>query len=568
MSQDRRLRETAVKLSSRLRHRGPDWSGSWLSKDGRACLCHERLSIVDVTSMGTQPLTSQDDKIALTVNGEIYNHRYLRREYCQGYEFKSESDCEVIIPLYQKFGADCVKYLDGMFAWVLHDEAKDVTIAARDHIGICPLYKGTHIDGSIWFASEAKAVQNCAVIEMFPAGSTFYKEGSQPVEMLKWYQPDWVVSNVVPKNEVDLTKIRTLFEQAVVKRLMADVPFGVLLSGGLDSSLVAAVAQRHISRMTHKDAKGGMGEGQVWYTKLHSFCVGLKGGNDLLAARKVAKAIGTVHHEINFTVQDGLDAIEDVIHKFETYDVTTIRAGTPMYLLSRVIKSTGTKMVLSGEGSDEMFGGYLYFHNAPSTDALHHECVTRLKELPFFDCLRANKATQSWGLEARVPFLDRDLLNYVMDIDPVHKMPIKGKRMEKYILRKAFDTPDDPYLPQEVLWRQKEQFSDGVGYSWVDSLKEKCEAAISDDVFKRAKEMFPHNTPLDKEAFYYRQAFERIFAHKSVQFCVLRWTPKWSATKDPSGRAIGIHEKHDTKVAKGGGDAVDKEHAAQASSKL
>ena len=518
------VRQRCIFNSRLLRHRGPDWSGVWTSPDGHTALGHERLSIVDPES-GEQPISSADGTIALCVNGEIYNHQKWRAHY-KDYDFQTGSDCEVIIPLYLEHGARCVEFLDGMFAFVLYDSAKNVVVAARDPMGICPMYMGKHADGSTWFASEAKALQtDCATIEVFQPGMVF-SEGA----MKRYYEPLWWKGEV-PSNKADLVAIRRLLEGAVEKRLMADVPFGVLLSGGLDSSLVASIASRYIKKNQDRFAFGN----------LHSFCIGLPGAPDTIAAKQVAEAIGTKHHTLSFTVQDGLDALRDVIYKLETFDVTTIRASTPMYFLARKIKALGVKMVLSGEGADELFGGYLYFHNAPSSDDFHKECCERVKRLHYFDNLRANKSTMAWGLEARVPFLDQDFVGHVMQIDPKDKQPNRAEgKIEKAILRQAFTTTGDeePYLPEEVLWRQKEQFSDGVGYSWIDGIRDHATLQVTDEMFSKASEVFPVNTPTTKEAYYYRQVFDELFHHASMPHTVETWVPKWSGTTDPSGRAI------------------------------
>eukprot|EP01059_Diplonema_ambulator_P011940 TRINITY_DN2199_c0_g1_i1.p1 TRINITY_DN2199_c0_g1~~TRINITY_DN2199_c0_g1_i1.p1 ORF type:complete len:549 (+),score=121.52 TRINITY_DN2199_c0_g1_i1:74-1720(+) len=516
------VRQRCLFNSRLLRHRGPDWSGVWISPDGKTALGHERLAIVDPES-GEQPLLSADGRIALCVNGEIYNHMKWREHY-KSYQFQTGSDCEVIIPLYLEHGERCVEFLDGMFAFVLYDTAKQNVLAARDPLGVCPMYIGKHADGSTWFASEAKALQNdCATIEVFLPGTSYSLTGSK-----RWYEPAWFDEHI-PTEHANLTTIRTLFEKAVEKRLMADVPFGVLLSGGLDSSLVASIAARCIKKNKDKYA----------FPQLHSFCIGLPGSPDIIAAQKVAEAIGTRHHSLTFTVQDGLDALRDVIYKLETFDVTTIRASTPMYFLARKIKALGVKMVLSGEGSDELFGGYLYFHNAPNSVEFHKECCRRVKGLHLFDNLRANKSTMAWGLEVRVPFLDKEFVAHAMSIDPKDKQPChKTGKIEKAILRQAFDTPENPYLPKEVLWRQKEQFSDGVGYSWIDGVRDFATQQVTDEMFSRASETFPFNTPGTKEAYYYRQIFDELFHHASMPHTVETWVPKWSQTTDPSGRAI------------------------------
>eukprot|EP01018_Ginkgo_biloba_P001707 Gb_40748 [translate_table: standard] len=537
-SQTKRAR--VLELSRRLRHRGPDWSG--IHNHGNSFLAHQRLAIMDPTS-GDQPLYNEDKTIAVTVNGEIYNHEELRKKL-PSHSFRTGSDCEVIAHLYEDFGEDFVNMLDGMFSFVLLDTRDNSFIAARDAIGITPLYMGWGLDGSIWFASEMKALKDdCERFESFPPGHLYSsKEGG----FRRWYNPPWYSENI-PSTPYDPLVLRQAFERAVVKRLMTDVPFGVLLSGGLDSSLVAAVAVRHLE---------GTKVARQWGSKLHTFCVGLQGSPDLKAAKEVADYLGTVHHEFHFTVQEGIDAIEEVIYHIETYDVTTIRASTPMFLMSRKIKSLGVKMVLSGEGSDEIFGGYLYFHKAPNKEELHHETCRKIKSLHLYDCLRANKSTSAWGLEARVPFLDKEFLNVAMEIDPEWKMvrPDLG-RIEKWILRKAFDEEEKPYLPKHILYRQKEQFSDGVGYSWIDGLKAHAADHVTDSMMANSKYIYPHNTPASKEAYYYRMIFERFFPQNAARLTVpggpsvacstakaLEWDAAWSKNPDPSGRAaLGVH---------------------------
>jgi asparagine synthase (glutamine-hydrolysing) len=525
-------------------------------------LCHERLSIVGVES-GAQPLTNADESIILAVNGEIYNHRQIRKHLKEPYHFKTASDCEVIIPLYLEHGLDAPKYLDGMFSFVLYDKKLDRIIAARDPIGVVTLYQGlaSGEKSSVYFASELKCLHPvCDKIEAFPPGHIY---DSLTGERTRYFQPTWWDEKRTPSTPLDLKALRETFETAVRKRLMAEVPFGVLLSGGLDSSLVASIAQRETKRLQklQQEASGfeeesaeamDRGEGLVgidddnklsttmFFPQLNSFSIGLPGSPDNEAALKVAKFLGTKHHVMTFTIQEGLDALSDVIYHLETYDVTTIRASTPMYLLSRKIKAMGIKMVLSGEGSDEIFGGYLYFHNAPDKAAFHEECVKRVKNLHLADCLRANKSTSAWGLEARVPFLDKQFLELAMNIDPQEKMITKD-RIEKYILRKAFDTPEDPYLPDEILWRQKEQFSDGVGYGWIDALKDTAEKMVTDEQMKNPKPEWGSDIPDTKEAYWYRCMFDEHFP-PSCASTVMRWTPKWSKQTDPSGRAIAVHQ--------------------------
>uniref|UniRef100_A0A8R7UFE3 Asparagine synthetase [glutamine-hydrolyzing] n=1 Tax=Triticum urartu TaxID=4572 RepID=A0A8R7UFE3_TRIUA len=460
-TQGKRVR--VLELSRRLKHRGPDWSG--MHQVGDCYLSHQRLAIIDPAS-GDQPLYNEDKSIVVTVNGEIYNHEQLRAQL-SSHTFRTGSDCEVIAHLYEEHGENFIDMLDGVFSFVLLDTRDNSFIAARDAIGVTPLYIGWGIDGSVWISSEMKGLNDdCEHFEIFPPGHLY---SSKQGGFKRWYNPPWF-SEVIPSVPYDPLALRKAFEKAVIKRLMTDVPFGVLLSGGLDSSLVAAVTVRHLA---------GTKAAKRWGTKLHSFCVGLEGSPDLKAAKEVANYLGTMHHEFTFTVQDGIDAIEDVIYHTETYDVTTIRASTPMFLMSRKIKSLGVKMVISGEGSDEIFGGYLYFHKAPNKEELHHETCQKIKALHQYDCLRANKATSAWGLEARVPFLDKEFINEAMSIDPEWKMirPDLG-RIEKWVLRKAFDDEEQPFLPKHILYRQKEQFSDGVGYSWIDGLKAHAESNV------------------------------------------------------------------------------------------
>ncbi|KAH9701778.1 Asparagine synthetase (glutamine-hydrolyzing) 1 [Citrus sinensis] len=493
-SQAKRVR--VLELSRRLKHRGPDWSG--LYQHGDFYLAHQRLAIIDPAS-GDQPLYNEDKKIVVTVNGEIYNHEALR-ERLTNHKFRTGSDCDVIAHLYEEYGENFVDMLDGMFSFVLLDTRDNSFIVARDAIGITSLYIGWGLDGSIWISSELKGLNDdCEHFEAFPPGHLY---SSKSGGLKRWYNPTWY-SEAIPSTPYDPLVLRQAFENAVIKRLMTDVPFGVLLSGGLDSSLVASITARHLA---------GTKAARQWGTQLHSFCVGLEGSPDLKYAKEVADYLGTVHHEFHFTVQDGIDAIEEVIYHVETYDVTTIRASTPMFLMSRKIKSLGVKMVISGEGSDEIFGGYLYFHKAPNKEEFHRETCHKIKALHQYDCLRANKATSAWGVEARVPFLDKDFINVAMAIDPEWKMinPQEG-RLEKWILRKAFDDEERPYLPKHVLYRQKEQFSDGVGYSWIDGLKAHAEQHVTDKMMQNAQYIFPHNTPLTKEAYYYRMIFERFF---------------------------------------------------------
>lgn len=540
--EEQALRPEVLKMSKKLRHRGPDWSGIYCGEN--AILAHERLSIVDPES-GGQPLKTADGKVILAVNGEIYNHRDIRARYEGKYDFLTGSDCEVILALYRDKGPDFLEELNGIFAFALYDEEHDFNMVARDPIGVIPLYMGTDAHGRKYFASELKALEGvCDVIEPFLPGHVY---DSRTGEMTRWYTRDWESYDAVKDNATSISELREALEASVRRQLMSDVPYGVLLSGGLDSSIISAVAAKYAPNRIESDGKTG-----AWWPRLHSFAVGLKGAPDLAAARKVAEHIGTVHHEINYTVQEGLDAIRDVIYFTETYDVTTIRASTPMYLLARVIKSMGIKMVLSGEGADEIFGGYLYFHKAPDARAFHEETVRKLSKLHLYDCLRANKALSAWGVEGRVPFLDKEFLDVAMRLNPKDKMA-GPKRMEKWVLRKAFED----LLPAEVAWRQKEQFSDGVGYSWIDSLKELTASQVTDDMMRNAARRFPVNTPMNKEEYYYRTIFEEHFPSATAAACVpsvpsvacstaeaLAWDASFKNLNDPSGRAVkSVHEK-------------------------
>lgn len=536
------LRKKALEMSKKIRHRGPDWSGIYCGKS--AILCHERLSIVDPQS-GKQPLFAPDHKQALAVNGEIYNHREIRARYAGKYEFQTGSDCEVVLALYRDKGINFLEDLNGIFAFALYDEERDDFLIARDPIGVIPLYIGHDKDGTVYCASELKALEGfCDTYEPFLPGH--YYLGSEG-KMTKWYHRDWEDYENVKDNGSSVQDVHDALEAAVKRQLMSDVPYGVLLSGGLDSSVISAVAKKYAARRVET------GDQQAaWWPQLHSFAVGLKGAPDLEKARKVADYIGTVHHEINYTIQEGLDAVRDVIYFIETYDVTTVRASTPMYLLARVIKSMGIKMVLSGEGADEVFGGYLYFHKAPSAQAFHEETVRKLSKLHLYDCLRANKSLSAWGVEGRVPFLDKEFLDVAMRLNPESKM-CPGKTMEKKIVREAFAN----MLPEEVAWRQKEQFSDGVGYSWIDTLKAVTAEAVTDEMMAHAAERFPINTPMNKEEYYYRSIFEEYFPSESAARCVpsvpsvacstaeaLAWDASFQNLNDPSGRAVaGVHEE-------------------------
>jgi asparagine synthase (glutamine-hydrolysing) len=536
------LRPQVLKLSKKIRHRGPDWSGIYSNE--RAILAHERLSIVDPES-GKQPLFSKDGKLVLAVNGEIYNHQEIRKQFEGKYEFLTKSDCEVILALYREKGKDFLEDLNGIFAFALYDIENDVFLIGRDHIGIIPLYQGWDENGTYYVASELKGLEgHCSKIEEFLPGQYYYSPDGQPT---KWYSRDWMEYDAVKDNETSIEVLRQALEDAVERQLMADVPYGVLLSGGLDSSIISAVAKKF---STMRIESGNREE--AWWPQLHSFAVGLIGSPDLAAARKVADHIGTIHHEIHFTVQEGLDAIRDVIYHIETYDVTTVRASTPMYLLSRVIKSMGVKMVLSGEGADEVFGGYLYFHKAPNAEEFHKETVRKLSKLHQYDCLRANKSLAAWGVEGRVPFLDKEFMDIAMRLNPKDKMAGNGK-MEKWVLRKAFED----YLPESVTWRQKEQFSDGVGYNWIDTLRELTSSQVSDEQMAHVNETYPINPPMTKEEYYYRTIFADHFPSDSAALCVpsvpsvacstpiaLEWDEAFKKMVDPSGRAVaGVHEQ-------------------------
>ena len=535
------LRQQALQMSKRIRHRGPDWSGIYQGRT--AILAHERLSIVDPAS-GGQPLKSPDGRLILTVNGEIYNHRELREELKNDYAFQTGSDCEVILALYQKYGKDFIEKLNGIFAFALYDEAEDTYLIARDPIGVIPLYIGHDDEGHLLVSSELKGLEGFASeYRQFPPGYYFF---SRDKDYTRWYERDWMDYDNVKDNPASVQALHDALEAAVRRQLMSDVPYGVLLSGGLDSSITSAIAKKYAAKRVETGGKA-----DAWWPQLHSFAVGLKGAPDLAAAKKVADYIGTVHHEINYTIEEGLDAIRDVIYYIETYDVTTVRASTPMYLLARVIKSMGIKMVLSGEGADEVFGGYLYFHKAPDARAFHEETVRKLGKLYMYDCLRANKSLAAWGVEGRVPFLDKEFLDTAMRLNPEAKM-CPGKTIEKRILREAFAD----MLPQEIAWRQKEQFSDGVGYSWIDTLKRITSEAVSDEEMANAAKRFPINPPQNKEEYYYRSIFEEHFPSESAARSVpsvpsvacstaeaLAWDKAFQNMNDPSGRAVkGIHE--------------------------
>ncbi len=572
------LRNQVLEMSKKIRHRGPDWSGVYTGNN--AILSHERLSIVDPLS-GKQPLVSDDGKIILAANGEIYNHKTLRTEFNGKYNFLTGSDCEVIIPLYKQYResgnfAEMIEKLSGIFAFALYDSEKDVYLISRDEIGVIPLYQGWDKSGRYYVASELKALEGeCQTIEEFPNGSYLYSGDSSentPSKPVRWYKRDWESFDNVknnPKatdekgeiiNPSVIEKVRNGLESAVKAQLMSDVPYGVLLSGGLDSSIIAAITQKFSKKRIESNSTES-----AWWPQLHSFAVGLEGSPDLIAAQKAADYIGTVHHEVHFTIQEALDALPDVIYHIETYDITTVRASTPMYLLARVIKSMGIKMVLSGEGSDELFGGYLYFHKAPNAQEFHEELVRKMSKLHLYDCLRANKSLMAWGVEGRVPFLDKDFIDIAMNLNPSDKMNIKlpdpstlrqssgttKQRMEKWVLRKAFED----LLPENICWRQKEQFSDGVGYNWIDTLKKMTEEKVSDAEFARREMRFPVNTPKTKEEYYYREIYSRLFPSDSAAKVVpheagvacstakaLEWDAAWGKMDEPSGRAIaGVH---------------------------
>ena len=536
------LRTKALGMSKKIRHRGPDWSGIHCS--GSAILAHERLSIVDPES-GGQPLFSPDGKQVLAVNGEIYNHKEIRERYKGRYDFQTGSDCEVILALYRDKGVNFLEDLNGIFAFALYDEEQDAFLIARDHIGVIPLYIGYNADGKVFVASELKALEGeCERYEPFLPGHYYW---SKDPGMKRWYKRDWMEYDNVKDNTASSDAIRKSLCAAVKRQMMSDVPYGVLLSGGLDSSVISAITESYAERRIETDSRS-----RAWWPRLHSFAVGLKGAPDLAKARLVADHIGTVHHEINYTIQEGLDALRDVIYFIETYDITTVRASVPMYLLARVIKSMGIKMVLSGEGADEIFGGYLYFHKAPTAQAFHEETVRKLSKLYMYDCLRANKSLSAWGVEGRVPFLDKEFLDVAMRTNPEAKM-CPGKTIEKRIVREAFAD----LLPDAVAWRQKEQFSDGVGYSWIDTLKQVTSDLVSDEQMAHAAERFPINPPRNKEEYYYRSIFAEHFPSDSAARSVpsvpsvacstaeaLAWDEAFKNMNDPSGRAVaGVHEE-------------------------
>ncbi|HWR94201.1 MAG TPA: asparagine synthase B [Flavobacterium sp.] len=536
------LRPKILEMSKLIRHRGPDWSG--IFNNEKAIMSHERLAIVDPSS-GKQPLFSENRNLILAANGEIYNHRELRKQFDGKYNFQTKSDCEVILALYKEKGSDFIDEMNGIFGFALYDVENDEYLIARDHMGIIPLYIGWDQYGTFYVASELKALEGfCSKIQLFPPGHFM---SSKDGEFVKWYKRDWSEYDAVKDNKTSISALKESLEAAVHRQLMSDVPYGVLLSGGLDSSITSALAKKYAKKRIESDDTE-----EAWYPQLHSFSVGLEGSPDLAAAQIVAKHIGTIHHEIKFTIQEGLDAIRDVIYNLETYDVTTVRASTPMWLMARVIKSMGIKMVLSGEGADELFGGYLYFHKAPNAKEFHEENVRKLNKLHMYDCLRANKSLAAWGIEGRVPFLDKEFMDVAMRINPNDKMITKEHPIEKWVVRKAFED----ILPESVAWRQKEQFSDGVGYGWIDKLKEVVSTEISDGQLKNAKFRFPIQTPTSKEEYYYRSIFSEHFPSDAAALCVpqeasvacstkiaLEWDEAFKNMNDPSGRAVSnVHD--------------------------
>ncbi len=532
-------RKIALGMASKIRHRGPDWSGIY--SDEYCVLAHERLSIVDVDS-GAQPLYDTKTGRVMIVNGEIYDHKKLRKILQKEHDWQTKSDCEVLLYLYDEFGPQFLDLVDGIFSFAIYDPTTKEYFIARDHMGIVPLYIGKDHQGTTYIASEMKAIEShCETLQEFPPGHYFHSEHK---EFTKWYKPEW--AETLPTKPVSQQDLKKALETSVRKQLMCDVPYGVLISGGLDSSLIAAITAKFAKKRVESE-----GQEDAWWPQLHSFCIGLEGSPDLKYAKEVAKHIGSVHHELKFTIQQGIDALRDVIYHLETYDVTTIRASTPMYLMARKIKSLGIKMVLSGEGADEIFGGYLYFHKAPNAEELHQETVRKLMKLSKYDCLRANKSMAAWGVEVRVPFLGKDFMDYAMNFDPTEKM-CSGDKPEKYVLRKSFEG----YIPDSVLWRQKEQFSDGVGYSWIDSLKSLAEEKVSDEMMGLVSERFPIQPPSTKEAYLYREIFDELFPSEAASLTVevgpsiacssptaYRWSKEFEKMADPSGRAVGVHDK-------------------------
>ncbi len=542
------LRRQVLEMSKKVRHRGPDWSGLFSCEN--ALLAHERLSIVDPSS-GGQPLLSKDKNLVLSVNGEIYNHLDIRKRIGDSYEFLTGSDCEVILALYAEQGPSFLEEMNGIFGFCIYDQKNNSYMVARDHIGIIPLYMGWDQYGQFYVSSELKALEGyCIRIQEFPPGHYLTNHDSEPQQ---WYKRDWMEYDHVKDNPTDIAELKKALEDAVHRQLMSDVPYGVLLSGGLDSSIISAIAKKYAAhRIETQDTQ------DAWWPQLHSFVIGLEGSPDLAAARKVAEHIGSVHHEIKYTIQEGLDAVRDVIYHLETYDVTTVRASTPMYLLGRVIKSMGIKMVLTGEGADEIFGGYLYFHKAPNAKALHEETLIKVSKLHLYDCLRANKSLAAWGVEGRVPFLDKEFIDVAMRMNPADKLSKDG-RMEKWVLRKAFED----YLPESVAWRQKEQFSDGVGYNWIDTLKQLADEKITEEQMHNAGFRFPVNTPMSKEEYMYREIFTEHFPSQEAAACVpsvpsiacssadaLAWDESFRNNADPSGRAVSdVHDSKKVNVA-------------------
>jgi asparagine synthase (glutamine-hydrolysing) len=542
------LRRQVLEMSKKVRHRGPDWSGLFSCEN--ALLAHERLSIVDPAS-GGQPLLSKDKNLVLSVNGEIYNHLDIRNRIGDSYEFLTGSDCEVILALYAEQGPLFLEEMNGIFGFCIYDRKNNSYMVARDHIGIIPLYMGWDQFGQFYVSSELKALEGyCTKIREFPPGHYLTNQDSEPQQ---WYKRDWMEYDNVKDNPTDIAELRKALEDAVHRQLMSDVPYGVLLSGGLDSSIISAIAKKYAARRIES-----LDTQDAWWPQLHSFVIGLEGSPDLAAARKVAEHIGSVHHEIKYTIQEGLDAVRDVIYHLETYDVTTVRASTPMYLLGRVIKSMGIKMVLTGEGADEIFGGYLYFHKAPDAKALHEETLRKVSKLHLYDCLRANKSLAAWGVEGRVPFLDKEFIDVAMHMNPADKLSKEG-RMEKWVLRKAFED----YLPESVAWRQKEQFSDGVGYNWIDTLKQLASEKVTDEQMHNAGFRFPVNTPMTKEEYMYREIFSEHFPSSEAAACVpsvpsiacstadaLAWDESFRNNTDPSGRAVSdVHDSNKANVA-------------------
>ena len=543
---DEVLRRQVLEMSKKVRHRGPDWSGLFSCEN--ALLAHERLSIVDPAS-GGQPLLSKDKNLVLSVNGEIYNHMEIRNRIGDSYEFLTGSDCEVILALYAEQGPSFLDELNGIFGFCIYDRENNSYMVARDHIGIIPLYMGWDQYGQFYVSSELKALEGyCTRIQEFPPGHYLTDQDSEPQ---RWYKRNWMEYDNVKDNTTDIAQLRKALEDAVHRQLMSDVPYGVLLSGGLDSSIISAIAKKYAARRIES-----LDTQDAWWPQLHSFVIGLEGSPDLAAARKVAEHIGSIHHEVKYTIQEGLDAVRDVIYHLETCDVTTVRASTPMYLMARVIKSMGIKMVLTGEGADEIFGGYLYFHKAPDAKALHEETLRKVSKLHLYDCLRANKSLAAWGVEGRVPFLDKEFIDVAMRMNPADKLSKNG-RMEKWVLRKAFED----YLPESVAWRQKEQFSDGVGYSWIDTLKQLANEKVTDEQMHNAGFRFPLNTPMTKEEYMYREIFTEHFPSQEAAACVpsvpsiacstadaLAWDESFRHNADPSGRAVS--DVHDSKKSR------------------